>query len=196
MDPADLLLVGSAFIMPALYAVSVVTLGVVLERCWSLLRNRVSAEEAHRFIEAARAVGTAQAADGAKGGSGALERVLSSWRGADGHRGGVEQSVVCEQALLERNVWLLDCAASIAPLLGILGTLVGISQSFGGFDRISTLDPVVVSRGISLALHSTAVGLVVAIAALVCAHLFRRLADSRGQALEDFAEALLGIRER
>ena len=61
---------------------------------------------------------------------------------------------------------------------------------------MSTLDPTVVSRGISLALRSTAVGLAVAIAALVCAHLFRRLADARGRRIEDFAEALLGIRER
>ena len=178
-------------VMPALWAVSVVALAVILERLWTALRRRGGPASAQRLLACAGSPWREPAAP-----ADAFSRVFAAWRSTNGRRPSVEQAVWLEAGLLERNIWILECAASISPLLGILGTLVGISQSFGGFGSVTSLEPAVVSQGISLALRSTAVGLAVAIAALAFAHLFRRAAEGRTRELEEFAEALLEVAER
>ena len=186
-------------IMIALAAVSVVALAVVLERAWAWLAARARMRKPRELLELVRD-GAADAAIRSE----ALQlsrrnpyaRVCAQWINSGGHRGHVEQAVAGEEALLDRNVWMLDCAATIGPLLGILGTLVGISRSFDGLDAITRLDPAVVSRGISLALNTTVVGLVVTIAAVVAAHTFRKMTDRAVADLEGFGEALLSHKER
>jgi len=194
---------AAALVMPTLCGLSILVVAVAAERGWSLIGRLGEQRQARRLLKEAgqerqaAAPGTAGAkTKGRSRPRGAFERVYRSWRRSRFHRGTVEQSVTLEEGLLERNVWILECAASISPLVGILGTLVGISKSFGGFDGLAGLQPAVVSRGISLALRSTAAGLAIAIAALLLAHAFRKFAEHRTAAVEGFAETLLGIRER
>ena len=186
-------------IMLALAAASVLALAVILERAWAWLGVRARASKPDGLLELARE-GTDSVAARREAARLARRspyaRILHQWFDSAGHRGHVEQAVTYEESLLERNVWMLDCVATIGPLLGILGTLVGISKSFRGFDAITNLDPAAVSRGISLALNSTVVGLVITVVAVVCAHAFRRMSDRVVADIEDFGEALLSLKER
>ena len=81
--------------------------------------------------------------------------------------------------------WLADIAA-IAPLVGLLGTVLGMFQAFGGIasDVSAGAKPVVLAQGVSQAIVTTIFGLVVAIPSLVLYAFFRRRAQKRIAELE------------
>jgi biopolymer transport protein ExbB len=85
---------------------------------------------------------------------------------ADGHR--VEQV----QAL-RRNVWLLGTIGSAAPFIGLFGTVLGIMRAFHSMALAGTGGFAVVAAGISEALVATALGLAVAIIAVVLYNYFQ-----------------------
>ncbi|MBO6167119.1 MAG: MotA/TolQ/ExbB proton channel family protein [Kiritimatiellae bacterium] len=89
--------------------------------------------------------------------------------------------------------WLADIAA-IAPLVGLLGTVLGMFQAFGGIaaDVTAGAKPVVLAQGVSQAIVTTIFGLVVAIPALLFHAIFRRRAARRVAELEEKADEILG----
>lgn len=64
---------------------------------------------------------------------------------------------------LESGLNTIKIIATISPLLGLLGTVVGIFSSFDTISKMGLADPMIFSGGISLALITTVVGLIVAI---------------------------------
>ncbi len=82
-----------------------------------------------------------------------------------------------EISRMERGVFLLEIIVGAAPLLGLLGTVTGLTQVFGGFSVETGLpDPGVFISGIALALNTTILGLAVAIPSLIAhAYLIRRI---------------------
>lgn len=81
---------------------------------------------------------------------------------------------------LERYLTALATIASAAPLLGLLGTVVGMIEIFGaqGGPEAGGGDTVQLAHGISIALYNTAFGLIVAIPALVFWRYFRSRVDT------------------
>jgi biopolymer transport protein ExbB len=73
---------------------------------------------------------------------------------------------------LNRYVGALGTIASVAPLMGLFGTVVGMIEIFGAWSPTGG-DPVQLARGISIALYNTGLGILIAIPALVCYRLFR-----------------------
>jgi biopolymer transport protein ExbB len=89
----------------------------------------------------------------------------------------MESEIYQEIPILRRFNNIFDAAIGLAPLFGLLGTILGLINSFSAL-KIGTSggnDPSTVVAGISEALVSTASGLVVAILASICANLFRGL---------------------
>jgi biopolymer transport protein ExbB len=76
---------------------------------------------------------------------------------------------------LERFLTTLGTIASLAPLMGLFGTVVGMIELFGGS---STANPGQLAHGISVALYNTGFGLAVAMPALVFYRHFRALVDT------------------
>lgn len=106
---------------------------------------------------------------------------------------------------LQRNLTALGSIASAAPLLGLLGTVIGMIEIFGSQGGSSGLtpgggDPAQLARGISIALYNTAFGLLVAIPALVSWRHLRARADAQllqlEVAAERFAQQLCAGRDR
>jgi biopolymer transport protein ExbB len=77
-----------------------------------------------------------------------------------------ENAAIKEVAHLERFLWLLAMISNVAPILGFLGTVVGMIQSFEVLAREGMNNPGAVAEGISVALITTAGGLIVAIIVL------------------------------
>lgn len=75
---------------------------------------------------------------------------------------------------LEKNINLLGTIGAIAPLLGLLGTVLGIITSFLAVSDIGLQDPTLLASGVSQALITTAAGMIVAIPALVAYRFFQR----------------------
>lgn len=101
---------------------------------------------------------------------------------------------------LERYLSALATIASAAPLLGLLGTVVGMIEIFGAQGQAGQGNPAQMAQGISVALYNTAFGLIVAVPALVAWRYFRARVDGLVLALEIAAERfalhLLAQRER
>lgn len=78
---------------------------------------------------------------------------------------------------LERFLTSLGTIASISPLLGLFGTVVGMIEIFGS-QTPSGSNPIILAHGISVALYNTALGLVVAIPSMIFYRHFRAKVDS------------------
>jgi biopolymer transport protein ExbB len=82
---------------------------------------------------------------------------------------------------LRKYLWILGTVASSAPFIGLLGTVVGIMRAFASMAQAGTGGFAVVAAGISEALVATALGLGVAIVALVFYNYFQtRIASLNG----------------
>jgi len=77
---------------------------------------------------------------------------------------------------LERYLTTLGTVATLAPLLGLFGTVVGMIEIFGSQNAAGT-DPTALAHGISTALYNTGFGLAIAMPALVFYRHFRGLVD-------------------
>ena len=88
--------------------------------------------------------------------------------------------------------WLADIAA-VAPLVGLLGTVLGMFRAFGGIaaDVSAGAKPMVLAQGVSQAIVTTIFGLAVAIPCLVAYAFFRRRAQRRIAELETAVEEIL-----
>ena len=92
---------------------------------------------------------------------------------------------------LERYLPALATIASIGPLLGLLGTVIGMIEIFGSQAPAGALsggNPMQLAHGISTALYNTAFGLIVAIPSLIAWRYFRARVDGYVLALELAAE--------
>lgn len=92
---------------------------------------------------------------------------------------------------LERYLTLLGTIATAAPLLGLLGTVVGMIEIFASQQPGST-NPALLAQGISIALYNTAFGLIVAIPSLICHRHFRRRVEGFELELESASERFYG----
>jgi biopolymer transport protein ExbB len=79
---------------------------------------------------------------------------------------------------LERFLTTLGTIASLAPLMGLFGTVVGMIEIFGSQSPTGGSNPAQLAHGISVALYNTGFGLAIAMPALVFYRHFRALVDS------------------
>ncbi|WP_297427646.1 MotA/TolQ/ExbB proton channel family protein [uncultured Acinetobacter sp.] len=92
-----------------------------------------------------------------------------------------------EIGYLEKNINFLGTLSAVAPLLGLLGTVLGIIESFLILDLSANSNPTLMIPGISKALITTAVGMLIAIPALFAYRYFQRLVHEYIMQLEQQA---------
>ncbi|WP_280156513.1 MotA/TolQ/ExbB proton channel family protein [Piscinibacter sp. XHJ-5] len=92
---------------------------------------------------------------------------------------------------LERYLNTLGTIASAAPLLGLLGTVIGMIEIFGSQAPTGGNNPVLLAHGISVALYNTAFGLIIAIPSLMFYRYFRGLVDAYTLELEQAAHRMV-----
>ncbi len=93
---------------------------------------------------------------------------------------------------LERFLTTLGTIASISPLLGLFGTVVGMIEIFGSQNAAGN-SPAILAHGISIALYNTAFGLIVAIPSMIFYRHFRAKVDSLTIEMEQQAIKLVEI---
>ena len=186
------------FVMWPLLTVSVVALAVSLERAWFWV-NLHSGRETKRFRQLLNAF-----RNGDRSKAESLLRKPGNVYDKLAHRmleDGPDDAAALEEiedlrTQTERFSSILSTIVTASPMLGILGTVTGIIQSFellGGNQSI--IDPNDVSGGIAEALITTAAGLVIALASLFPYMIFRVQADralGRFEAIVSAAKQGLG----
>ncbi|MBN1809512.1 MAG: MotA/TolQ/ExbB proton channel family protein [Planctomycetes bacterium] len=182
------------YVMYPLLGTSVVALAITLERAvfWLLAGLRTKHEKIEEVLDIATDMpGKAEDLARASGKSPAM-RVLAAGleHRTSGYREVLEMAAEEEVATSRRGMMVLDTIITMAPLLGILGTVIGIIQSFELLGDATIGDPRGVSSGIAQALITTAAGLTIAIATLLPYNYFNSRIDQLTQYLEKAATRL------
>jgi biopolymer transport protein ExbB len=103
---------------------------------------------------------------------------------------GLETQAMIELKSMKRNLVVLDTIITAAPLLGILGTVIGIILSFDVLGAHGIADPKAVTQGISQALITTAYGLSVALITIFPYNYFSSKFDDAAEELEKYGNTL------
>ena len=162
---------------------SIAVLAIGLERWWSLRRSQVLPEPLlARLINTAGCPNQASALD-ELGQTSQLGYVLAVGLAnlslpQDEFQQVVRGALDMIAHNLERYLTVLGVIASICPLLGILGTVVGLIEVFDQLFAAQQAETQLLAGGISTALVTTAAGLMVAIPALVCHRVMLRHIDA------------------
>lgn len=102
----------------------------------------------------------------------------------------MESAASDELQKMRRFMGVLDTIVTVAPLLGILGTVVGIIHSFDMLGSTGIGDPKAVTGGIAQALITTAAGLSISIMTLLPCNYFNACAETSALAIEKYATSL------
>jgi biopolymer transport protein ExbB len=172
---------------------SIVALGYFLDRWFSLRRSRIVPRDfVNRFLDRLgsgkldrdRAFDLCKANDTPA--SRVFSQVLMLWGEPAGQiRSAISQAVGMEYMLLRKNIRVLNATATLAPLIGLLGTVVGIIDSFNALGAKNVPSKsAALAEGIGLALVMTALGLVVAIGSVTAYYYLLGKLDSMMVSLE------------
>ncbi len=181
---------GGPTAFPLLIA-SIFSLAVIIEK--TIFFARQKNKSAHRLIKKVEMLleegDTMSALNQLKGKKGPSVRMLSSAiknHTEDDQRIKESLQIIGENEIkrMEKHLPILDVVAMISPLLGLLGTVLGIISSFnimGGAAGVG--DPAQISSGIAAALISTAIGLIIAIPTAIFYSYFSNIVERRAHKL-------------
>lgn len=161
---------------------SVLALGIIGERLWSLRNKEIVPPGLFGEVSKEwQRDGNNEALVNRLNGHSPLGRIFAAGlRNADASREVMKESI--EEAGraatgdLERFLTTLGTIASVSPLLGLLGTVIGMVEIFGAL-KPSGGSPAELAHGISVALYNTAMGLIVAIPSMIFHRHFRAKVD-------------------
>ena len=137
----------------------------ILEEVVILYRNRQLTPELIQRIERSSALGRIMASG-----------LRHEYEPRDMMKDAMEESGRAVAHDLERYLPLLGTLATVSPLLGLFGTVIGMIEIFGAQTPTGT-NPAQLAHGISVALYNTALGIAVAIPALIAYRHFRARVD-------------------
>lgn len=177
-------------LMWALLACSIVAVAIILERSWFWSTLGLKKDEAY----------AQQLLDKIKAGdmtppsrrSGIISTMLYAGMSVDEAASGKAMEVVALEWVdrMRRGMNLLDTVITAAPMLGIMGTVLGIISSFDMLGSAGVSDPKAVIAGIAQALITTATGLGIAVVTIFPFNYFNFRIEQAQDALEVFSSRL------
>ncbi len=184
---------GGPLMWPIL-ACSIVALGVILDRAFFWLRE--SSRRDRRLVEEILALAEREAyeeiREKVRGSKDFVIKVLVSGILHREFSLSAAMEVAAKEQLdrMRRGLAVLDTMVTVAPMLGILGTVTGIIKAFDLLGTSSFQDPRVVTVGIAEALMTTAAGLIVAVPSVVAYNFFHKKADQAADEMETYGTSL------
>lgn len=190
---------AGGWLMVPILLCSIVAVAISVERLWTLQRSRITPKnllaqvwgalknnemdtQRLRDLRASSPLGEVLAAG-----------IANAKRGREVMKEAMEEAAAQVSHDLERYLTSLGIIASISPLLGLLGTVVGMIQVFDALIVEGTGNANVLAGGISQALITTAAGLSVAIPAIMFHRFFLRRVDELVVTMEQEAVKLVEI---
>lgn len=192
-----LTLIGTEWVLWLLVGLSVLSIAIIIERLLFFMRTRIDFQtflqqltktiidnDFDAAMRLCKAVPALEAQVIVKG----LEQKP---RGEQAMRESMEAYLIGERQVLDRGLVILGTLGNNAPFIGLFGTVVGIIIAFHALAANTAGGPAVVMAGISEALVATAVGLLVAIPAVIAFNFFNRLIKRRYANAEAVMKLLL-----
>ena len=187
---------GGGFMWPILF-IFIIGFVFVIERLYHLIKGLSSNEEfAYKIAETVKQSGFDSAKTQCEGAVGPVANLCLSALdraslGADEAALALDHSGSIEMASMEKNMtWISLCIAT-APMIGFLGTVWGMIQAFNDIKMANDISPAVVAGGISVALLTTAFGLIVAVILQIFQNAVLYIIDNQIVTLQKSTTALL-----
>lgn len=191
------IVVAGGWLMLPIILCSILAIAIVIERFWTLSVDRIAPPDAvgqvwtwikNNELDASRLRELRLASP--------LGQILAAGlvqarQGRETMTSAIEQAAAVVIHELERYLGTLGTIAAISPLLGLLGTVIGMIKVFTEILVQGTGNPNALAGGISEALITTAAGLCVAIPAYACHRFFLRRVDTLVLALEQESAKLV-----
>ncbi len=189
------ILVKGGIVMVPIVTASIISMALVIERSFFWLRQRrrkrqkslldeaISMAEAGDFNGALKALAGSDTPVTRVLRAGILQRDLDP-------AAAMEAGSISEVKSMQRHLSVLDTIITLAPLLGLLGTVAGMIQSFGILSETGIGNPLAVTGGIAEALIATAAGLTVAITTLIPYNYFLSMAERTLEDIECYSTRL------
>ena len=190
------------FMMYPLVLCSLIALGVIIAKSWTLYVAHASTQAVLAEVEEAASAGRlAEAAELAASHPGPTAAILVAGlrRIAEGDAdekelaSAIRTTGTIELGFLERGLVILATVANVAPLLGFLGTVIGMIIAFASIEAAGDVDATLVAGGIKVALLTTATGLLIAIPVNIGYNFFVTRIDTLILDMEQGAQKVLDL---
>lgn len=181
---------------------SLIAMGVIMAKAYTLWvahsSTKLILDETEEAAKAGRIDEAIELASSRPGPTAAILVVgLRRIRTRQIHEGELEQAIsttgAIELGFLERGLVILATIANVAPLMGFLGTVVGMILAFAAIEAAGDVDPTLVAGGIKVALLTTATGLLIAIPVNIGYNFFVTRIDMLILEMEQGAQKILNL---
>ena len=196
------LFADGGFMMYPLVLCSLIALGVIIAKLWTLwMAHRSTKRVLADVEELARAGQLDEAIEVASNTAGPASAILLAGlkriRRIEVAEGEIELAVnttgAIELGFLERGLVILATVANVAPLMGFLGTVAGMILAFQAIETAGDVDPALVAGGIKVALLTTATGLAIAIPVNIGYNYFVNRIDSLILDMEQGTQQIMNL---
>ena len=196
------LFADGGWMMYPLVLCSLVALGVIIAKFWTLWMAHRGTAHVLRDVEEAALQGDLQSAfEIARDTPGpaaaillaGLRRIRSEKMMAGELESAIATTGTIELSFLERGLVILATIANVAPLMGFLGTVAGMILAFAAIEEAGTVEPTLVAGGIKVALLTTAAGLIVAVPINITYNFFVARIDGLIVDMEQGAQKILNL---
>jgi biopolymer transport protein ExbB len=190
-------LLGSAWVLWLLVLLSVVSIAIIIERIVFYAKIHINFPEFHSKLSGFLVEGKLDQAEEYCRNSPSVEAQVALRGFEQRNRGQKAMSetmgsfLIGERQHLDRGLVVLGTLGNNAPFIGLFGTVIGIIEAFHSLSQNAAGGPSVVMAGISEALVATAVGLIVAIPAVIAFNAFNRVIKRRMANAESIQKMLV-----
>jgi len=189
------------FMMYPLVLCSLIALGVIIAKTWTLHVAHASTQDVLAEVEEAASAGRLDEAiqlAAARPGPTAAILVAGLRRITKGEdekelASAIRTTGTIELGFLERGLVILATVANVAPLMGFLGTVIGMIIAFASIEAAGDVDATLVAGGIKVALLTTATGLLIAIPVNMGYNFFVTRIDTLILDMEQGAQKILDL---
>jgi biopolymer transport protein ExbB len=181
-------------VMVLLIISSLICLSLIIERWFALRRDKVLP---HAFIHEVENLASqkkqSEIISLSRSHDNSVARILASGLSAttQDQQKKLEAAGKFEVMNMEKYLDILGLLATLGPLIGLLGTVTGMINTFGVIEKVGVGDPLKLSAGIAEALLNTAGGLIVAIPAYIAQKLYYRKIDRYTFELEQITQGVM-----
>ncbi len=185
----QILIKGGWVMLPLLFC-SIITVAIVMER-FSFFRKIAAADLAENVLDLVSKREMDKAACLTRETKSPLLRVLAV--GIEHYLKpgkAMEAAGIAEVTLMKRGLPVLDTIITLSPLLGLLGTIIGMINSFQVMDVAGIGQPHAVTGGVAEALIATATGIIVAVVSLIPYNYFLARVEKETEVIEYYATRL------
>lgn len=174
--------VMSGGLLPVMAVLLLITLAVIVERAWFFHRVLKSGNAMEHDLQLVDYQNVGKLEQLAGHYEGSLQRSIissalaSRGEDADTMERHIEEAIMWQLPRIDKHVWVLDTAVTLAPLMGLLGTIVGMVHAFDilGTSGATGSASKMVTGGIAEALVATGAGLFIAIVAVLFLNHFNK----------------------